>query len=205
MAQVKCLYCGQSFDRLKEPFAKKSNRYIHKDCALKKDPNAEIIDPTNNILCFYCKKMIPKDNISRYISEKVCVCDKCKDREPTDEEKLNEYLMKLFNLDYIDQALKKRAETFVTKNGYTYSGMLGTLKYFYEVLRNPIPAKPTIGIIPYIYWEAKKYYIEIYQARANNKKSIIENKEFVVEISKPKIKKKSFKYNFFEFLEGDNI
>lgn len=42
---------------------------------------------------------------------------------------------------------------------YTYSGIKRTLEYFYEIKKNPIEkARGGIGIVPWIYEEAKRYY-----------------------------------------------
>jgi hypothetical protein len=42
---------------------------------------------------------------------------------------------------------------------YTYSGIKRTLEYFYEVKKNSIEkANGGIGIVPWVYEEAKRYY-----------------------------------------------
>lgn len=43
--------------------------------------------------------------------------------------------------------------------GISYKAQLLTLKYYYEVKKNPVkPEYKTIGIIPHIYGEASSYY-----------------------------------------------
>ena len=42
---------------------------------------------------------------------------------------------------------------------YTYSGIKRTLEYFYKIKKNPIEkANGGIGIVPWVYEEAKRYY-----------------------------------------------
>ena len=53
---------------------------------------------------------------------------------------------------------------------YTYSGMLASLRWFYEIKGNSKEAaNGGIGIIPYIYNDAKKYYYNLYLAQQKNK------------------------------------
>lgn len=50
------------------------------------------------------------------------------------------------------------------KQGMPYRGQLLTLKYFYEVKKNSIKkANGSIGIIPFVYDEAKQYYAKLEQ------------------------------------------
>ncbi|WP_440972138.1 hypothetical protein, partial [Megamonas funiformis] len=65
---------------------------------------------------------------------------------------------------------------------YTYSGMLKSLIWFYEIKGNSIEkANGGIGIIPFIYKDALQYYYSLYLAKLSN-----ENKN--IEEYKPKIK-----------------
>ena len=50
------------------------------------------------------------------------------------------------------------------KQGMPYRGQLLTLKYFYEVKKNSIKkANGSIGIIPFVYEEARQYYAKLEQ------------------------------------------
>jgi hypothetical protein len=44
------------------------------------------------------------------------------------------------------------------ENKFTYNGILYTLKYFFEVLGNKVSEDMGIGIVPYVYTEAKIFY-----------------------------------------------
>jgi hypothetical protein len=59
---------------------------------------------------------------------------------------------------------------------YTNSGMYYTLKYYYEILENHIIEGGGLGIIPYYYDEASKYF--------QNKERISKQAEYVNENEK---------------------
>ena len=53
---------------------------------------------------------------------------------------------------------------------FTYSGMLKSLKWFYEIKHNDKDSSNgRIGIIPYIYKDAYDYYYNLYLAQQRNK------------------------------------
>jgi hypothetical protein len=60
----------------------------------------------------------------------------------------------------------KQIKEYKEKRGYTYKGMTLALKYFFMVQTHSADI-PTLGIIPYVYDQAKKYWrnIEIKQKR----------------------------------------
>lgn len=142
---VICQYCKTSFDRDKLPYVIiSSRRYGHATCYLRekeKNPDIlelEVIDPTNFVLCCYCKKPIDKKkNAYKQITNSKYAhlgCAQLEEaREKTDEEKLDIYICKLFNSDYVYPRIKKQIKQFITEYNYTYSGILKALKYFYEI------------------------------------------------------------------------
>lgn len=182
---VKCTICGERFDRDNEPYVKtSSSRYAHAHCALDKwDGKSEkprIIDPNNFRVCTYCKKYINltedeyvkvTDNL---YAHKECF-DKEQERPKSDREKLEIYICKLFDLDFCTPAIIKQLNSYENDRGYTASGMLKTLVYFYDVKANPVPDRPTVGILPYIYDEAKNYYKKLYYSNLYNKNRDMHN------------------------------
>ena len=110
---------------------------------------------------------------------------------------LEEYIKKLFKIDFIDPRIRKQINEYHQKLGFSYSGMYKTLYWFFEIQNNPIEkANGGIGIIPWTYQDARKYYKMIYQAQQLNKEKNIDNfKPKIVKINmaspkreKPKIK-----------------
>lgn len=109
-----------------------------------------------------------------------------------------EYVQKLFGEDYNYILTKKLAERYVKENNYTYSGMLKTLKWYYEKEGNSIEkSNGSIGIIPYIYKQASDYYFALYKAQLVNKEknfsNFVLNKEKIINIESPIVKTKPLK------------
>ena len=131
-AYVKCLYCGEQFDRLSEPNVKLGRRYAHKSCYESQDEEQLKLDK--------------------------------------DKHDFFEYIKELYGDDYNYISISKQAESYIKQYNFTYSGMLKSLKWFYEVKGNSKEgSNGRIGIIPYIYEEAKKYYYNLYLAQQRNK------------------------------------
>lgn len=131
-AMVKCLYCGEQFDRLSVPNIKIGRRYAHKECYEQQD--AEVL------------------------------------KEQQDKHDFFNYIKELYGEDYNYISISKQAESYIKQYNFTYSGMLKSLQWFYEVKHNSKEsANGRIGIIPYIYEDAKKYYYNLYLAQQRNK------------------------------------
>lgn len=148
-AIVKCLYCGQSFDRNSEPCAKpKGNRYAHQSC--------------------YEKHMSSMS------------------QEERDYEELIEYIKHLLG-DDINPRVWKQLKEYKEVYKYSYSGILKTLKWWYELKGNDVEkANGAIGIVPYVYQQACAYYYALYLAQVANADKDIEHlqvtvREFVIE------------------------
>lgn len=166
------------------------------------------------VTCVYCKKKFNRDNTptiqvsARRYAHKECA-EQIKSGEltieKTDLEKLEEYIMKLFNEPYISAKIKKQIKSYVQEYNYTYNGMLKSLIWWFEIKGNSIEkANNGIGIIPYIYQDAKQYYYNIYLAQlANENKNIetyqIDEKEISIKSPRAKIKK----VKLFSIEEGE--
>jgi phosphoglycerate-specific signal transduction histidine kinase len=111
------------------------------------------------------------------------------------KQELYEYICKLFNIQEITSLMKIQLDKYYTDYNFTYDGMLYTLKYFFDILENDITKAEGIGIIPYMYQEAKEFYIlknhlEQLELNLNDIEKTVKNK--VVKIkpiyyTKPKI------------------
>lgn len=114
-----------------------------------------------------------------------------KTQEERDEENFYKYAQRIFGDDYNFITTRKLANQYIKENGYTYSGMLKSLVWFYEVQHNSVDkANGSIGIIPYIYNKARDYYYALYLAKlANEKKDIAQYKpvEKIIEIESPRV------------------
>ena len=117
---------------------------------------------------------------------------------------LTEYAKNLLGNDYNAARVKKQIKDFKEEYGYSYSGMLKSLVYFYEVKGNSKEkANGGIGIVPFVYNDAYNYYLSLFQAAQANKnkdlnKHVAHIKEIVIKPPKVQMKK-----HFFDFLEDD--
>jgi hypothetical protein len=83
---------------------------------------------------------------------------------------LEEYVMKLFKLDYIDARIRKQMKDMMASYSFTYSGIHKTLIYWYEIKKNSIEkANGGLGIVPYVYKDAAKYFYTVFMAQQQNK------------------------------------
>ena len=190
---VICSICKTTFDRDKIAYVQTAaRRYAHADCSLRqaaelnKEITFTVIDPTDEVSCKYCKKRFKKSE-TNYIQitnsqyAHVSCAELEAKREKTDAEKLDDYIMKMFGYDYVPPRAKKQINDYVQEYNYTYSGMLKALIYFYEIKGGDVEqAHDSVGILPFIYNEAKQYYFNLWSAQQrNNLKDI---KQFIPEV-----------------------
>ena len=127
------------------------------------------------VICYYCKQKFNRDkepfvqiSARRYAHQK---CAEEHENSISEEEKelakLYEYIKNLLGEDYNAARVTKQIKDY-QKNGMSYSGILKTLIYFYEVKKNNIDkANGSIGIIPFVYQDAYNYYYNLFMAQQN--------------------------------------
>lgn len=214
---VKCLYCGQSFNRDSEEYAiPRPRRHAHAACALRQaeidgtDP-PEIINPKNMVICDYCKKTFDKSKVPfvqrgrKYFHEECKIKDD--QREHTDKEKLDDYVMNLFNMDYVSPRIQKQINDYVDTYGYTYSGILYTLQYWIDIKKHAYDTKyDSIGIVPKIYEQARQYKYAIWLAHHQNKDLDMEiYRPRTIEIKIPPPQRNLPKRQLFSFLDEEEV
>ena len=124
-------------------------------------------------------------------------------KEDLDKMKLEQYINKLFNTDYVDPRIQKKIKNYIKEYNFTYSGILKSLVYFYEVKQNPVEkSNDGIGIVPWVYKQAFNYYYAIWLAQQKNTNKTVENyipKETEIVIPRPK--PKPYRKHLFSFLD----
>ena len=103
---------------------------------------------------------------------------------PVDEDlvALEEYISNLLGSNYNPAKVKKQIKDFKSQYDYSYSGMLKTLIWWYDIKGNPKDkAQGGIGIIPFVYKDAANYFYSLYLAQ-------LENESILVSTYKPIIK-----------------
>ena len=143
---VKCAVCQKMFDRDKiQAVYHGSNRYSHYDC----EPDKELVplpDPP------------PKK-----------VKEKEKPQEDQDLIALKDYIALKYGNKANWPLITRQIKDFHENKGYTYTGMLKSLTYFYDIKGNkPDSSKGGIGIVDYCYKAAYDYYLAIFMARKNS-------------------------------------
>lgn len=110
--------------------------------------------------------------------------------------KLKDYIKSLYGDNANWALINKQIKKFNEENGYSYSGMLKSLIYFYDVKGNPKEkGNNGIGIIPYVYQDAYNYYYNLFMAQ-----QMLQDKEFIAQIKEIIItppKKKGTKKRMF--------
>lgn len=147
-AIVKCLYCGEQFDRNSTECVHIGRRYAHIQC---------------------------KENHDKNLTQ-----------EDKDEIELYEYIKQLYGKQYNYILIKKQVETFY-KQGYSFNGMKLSLKWFYEIKHHSTEESNGIGIIPYVFNDAKKYFYNLYLSQKENAKiKNYKTSERIITIPSPK-------------------
>ena len=56
-----------------------------------------------------------------------------KEKIQKDQEALNEYIKQLFHVEKVPERINRQIRQYVRDNNYSYSGILKTLKYWFEI------------------------------------------------------------------------
>ena len=124
-------------------------------------------------------------------------------------EELETYLCDLFQIDFVNARIKKQIKDMIDQYHFSYSGILGTLKYWYNIKGNSIEkANGGIGIVPYVYEDASKYYETIFYAQQMNKdinNDCFHIPERNIVIKSPRVNKRIRLVNLDFLEEGDDV
>lgn len=166
-----------------------------------------------NVKCPKCSIYFDRDVVP-YVHEKNRYWHKeCYDKtiqsvtqEELDLRELEGYILKLLKLDYMNARVKKQIKTMMETYNFTYTGILKSLMYFYEVKDNNVEkANGGIGIVPYVYEEAKQYFLTIYMAQKQNENKSVS--AYVqpgrIIIIKPPQKERKYKIINFDDIEKE--
>jgi hypothetical protein len=141
------------------------------------------------VKCPYCEDKLDKDEShehkKRYYHPK---CFETWQREGQDYNDLLSYIGKLYRVDTPSIMIRTQIKG-LKEEGYKYKGMELALRYFFETLDNRVQENKGIGIIPYVYEEAKNNFLK--QRKIAESLQNLENDELVVYISPEKSKRKT--------------
>lgn len=123
--------------------------------------------------------------------------------QDTDYIALMNYIKKIFGDKANYAQINRQLKIYTTENGYSYSGIMKSLIFFFEVKGNSIDkANGAIGIVPYVYQDAYNYYLGLYLAQqANQNKTLLTTLKEII-IRPPKMR--GTKQKFFNLGEWEN-
>lgn len=166
------------------------------------------------VKCIYCHENFDRDkNDFIKVGERRYAHTKCheanesfKSQQEKDKEQLEAYILNLFHEEVINPKIKKQINDLIQAD-YTYSGILRTLTYFYDVQKHDLSkANGGIGIVSYVYADAQKYYYSLWETnQINSEKNIEEYKPKEIEVIILPPKRQIQKRSKFVFLDNDEV
>ena len=186
---VKCRRCGQQVDKRVDDYVKLSNGYAHKQC----EDNFQI--KKNTVICQVCRKGINKLTDEYIKKSNGYIHKSCVSSEDLDKKELNDYICEIFHLKAPGPTNSAMIKRFHEKNGYSYKSMYYALKYYFEVKKGSVEkSQNRIGILPYIYDDAKNYYSNLTNVQnkvlVNIEKQLSQEEKVVVIKKAPSRRKK---------------
>ena len=127
-----------------------------------------------------------------------------KSQDEKDLDHLMEYCSRLYGRLFNYNQTLRLAKSYHEKNGFSFSGIERTMKYVYEIKKEPIEkGNGSIGIVPYMYDKAYNYWYSIWEANHAVKPHILEKYEpKVIHIKIPVPERKEMirkkPYNFLD-------
>ena len=165
------------------------------------------------VTCTICKKRFDRDKYptvlisTRRYAHASCAGALSEEQaqEEKDREALEQYIIQLFKLEHMDGRITLQIKKFMQDYNYTYSGILRTLKYFYEVKQNDLSKSNNgIGIVPWVYQEAYNYYYNQWLLKQKNTdKNIKEYTPNYIDITIKDPIRQQKKKNIFKFLDEE--
>lgn len=180
---VNCTICGERFNR--DKIAAElvgTKRYAHKTCLLQKIGSPE-----------------EKAKAEQEAAEQK--------KQADDLAALEDYINKLFNTDFVNPTIRKQINDYHDKYKYTYSGILKSLIYFFDINHHSTEnCNGGIGIVPYVYDQAKEYYTRLWKIQqVNNDKPIeqfVTQEQEIIKIDPPQPHKRK-QNKLFSFLDEE--
>ena len=117
---------------------------------------------SRKVKCPECDTLNDKEVAVYHNGRHYCaVCYENKKKSSDDYKALIEYICEIYGIEAPTGWMLKQIKDFREQFGYTYKGIKSSLHYFYEIQEgNSVENSMGIGIVPFIYDEAKNYYID---------------------------------------------
>lgn len=149
-------YCSTCAEQVRKQMEEEKNKA--KQQKLEEAKAKKVNDELLSFICNDCGNSFSMDVAQK--TKGVCRCPSCFEKWRKDVNKLHtlrDYIYEQQGKDKNKIVLAgKMIQDFVTEHGFSYNGILLTLMYFVEEKGGDI--SNGIGIVPYIYEEAREYF-----------------------------------------------
>lgn len=133
------------------------------------------------VKCYICGKDFDRDKVPSHQNGRRYAHVECwaraeasKSTDDKQREDLEQYILQLLNLPAITPKIKRQINSFHNEYKYTYTGIKKALIYHFEVKHGDIKqANGGIGIVPYVYEQARAYYYQIWLAQQQNADKVL--------------------------------
>ena len=180
-AIVKCLYCGEQFDRNSEKYVKPSStRYVHLECYLKKREKdksllgLEIVNPKGDKVCQYCGKDLTDEDEIQEIEDGKYIHSECAEMlaaeytklltEKEEKKKLEEEKKARKKVEKKKQKINAKPQDQIDLENY----IMKLFKWDYVHARVQRQIKHYIEDLNYSYSGIRKALIYFYEVRQNS-------------------------------------
>ena len=109
------------------------------------------------------------------------------------------------SVTYVGKGKLEEIKQYVEEYNYTYSGIHKALIYHFEIKGGSVEkANGGIGIVPYVYQNAYRYYYALWEAQQKNKDKVVHEyvpvvKEIIIPVPQRQVKKRKL----FTFLDEE--
>ena len=117
---------------------------------------------SRKVKCPECETFNHKEETIYHQKRYYCkICYNNKTKESQHYKDLISYICNLYEIEAPSGFILVQIKKFKEQFNYTYKGIELTLEYFYEIKTNNTPeAGQGLGIIPYVYEEAKQFFVD---------------------------------------------
>lgn len=157
----KCICCGKYIGTDEESVPYKS-RYAHVKCfqstvkTIKKDKDKKLAEKANS-----------KEKKKKSTKPKAELKDALSEEEYAEKKQYYQYLRELHN-EELSIKVYTLSDLYINRYNLTFKKMYQTLVYLHEILEKDLVGD-IVGLIPYYYTEAVKYYENIAEIEERNK------------------------------------
>ena len=165
MAKCVCIFCHKKIEDDNDKVAYK-NRYAHRNCYY-----SFVQETTNSSIETQEKKKRGRKKKADIESSnaKIQTVSKALSNEEIDGEKqFITYMKTLLGTNKLPVQSVALAKNYIKTYQFTYDGIVQALRYWYEDKGNNCSGNNPIGIVPYIYNDAQKYFQDLAQVQKTN-------------------------------------